>query len=270
MVRRQGRYWIATIPISDWTPQLPESTAYIHGQQELGSTTGYRHYQLFIITKQKSSIRQLRLWYTARGHFELTRSDAAESYCLKDDTAIPGTRFELGVKPFNRSSTVDWDRIWNSAKIGDFDAIPPDIRLRNYRTLRTIASDYSRPVAMDRTCAVFWGDTHTGKSHKAWTDFPDAYPKIPTSKWWDGYRGQSACIMDEFRGQISIEHLLRWTDRYPCSVEIKGGSVPLCVRQFVITSNLSPRQWYPDADETTIQALLRRLTVTHFTNFFSQ
>lgn len=88
----------------------------------------------------------------------------------------------------------------------------------------------------------------------------EAYSKDPRSKWWDGYQGQEHVILDEFRGSIDIAHLLRWLDRYPVRVERKGSSVPLKATTFWITSNLAPRGWYPELDETTMEALLRRLT----------
>jgi len=71
-------------------------------------------------------------------------------------------------------------------------------------------------------------------------------------------------VMDEFRGAIDISHLLRWLDRYPVSVETKGGSKPLACTTMWITSNISPREWYPTLDQETVLALLRRLKVTHF------
>jgi len=86
----------------------------------------------------------------------------------------------------------------------------------------------------------------------------------PTTKWFGGYIGQRTCVIDEFRGRISIEHLLRWFDKYPVRVETKGGFVPLLVERWYITSNLAPDLWYPELDEDTREALKRRLKVTHF------
>lgn len=141
----------------------------------------------------------------------------------------------------------------------------------NIRTIRAIASDYDQPQAMLRHACVFWGPTGTGKSRRAWEEAGvHAYPKDPRSKFWCGYQGQPDIIIDEFRGGIDIAHLLRWLDRYPVRVEIKGSSKPLCATKFWITSNLAPRFWYPDADEKTIDALLRRLTVTEFLSFNKQ
>lgn len=86
----------------------------------------------------------------------------------------------------------------------------------------------------------------------------------PRTKFWDGYQSEANVVMDEFRGGIDISHLLRWLDRYPVRVEIKGSSRPLLATTIWITSNLDPRRWYPEIDQETLDALLRRLNIIHF------
>jgi len=72
-------------------------------------------------------------------------------------------------------------------------------------------------------------------------------------------------VIDEFRGQIGISHMLRWLDKYPVVVESKGSNCVLAVEKIWITSNLSPDEWYPDLDEETKLALRRRFTnIIHF------
>ena len=105
----------------------------------------------------------------------------------------------------------------------------------------------------------------TGKSRRAWAEAGEsAYAKCPRSKFWDGYQDQKHVVFDEFRGGIDVSHLLRWFDRYPVRVEIKGSSRPLHACRIWITSNVDPRLWYPELDSATLDALLRRLTITHF------
>jgi hypothetical protein len=70
--------------------------------------------------------------------------------------------------------------------------------------------------------------------------------------------------MDEFRGAIDISHLLRWLDRYPCLVEIKGSSTCLVAEKVWITSNVHPDYWYNEIDAATRDALMRRLQITEF------
>jgi len=122
------------------------------------------------------------------------------------------------------------------------------------------------PSFVDRRAVVFWGATGTGKSHRAWERAGvGAYSKCPRSKFWCGYRGEESVVIDEFRGGIDISHLLRWLDRYPVRVEVKGSSKPLMAKSYFITSNLHPRNWYPDLDRETYLALERRLEIVEVT-----
>jgi hypothetical protein len=76
-------------------------------------------------------------------------------------------------------------------------------------------------------------------------------------------------VIDEFRGGIDISHILRWLDRYPVIVEVKGSSVVLKATHVWITSNISPDNWYPELDAETKLALRRRFAqVVHFDNPF--
>lgn len=118
---------------------------------------------------------------------------------------------------------------------------------------------------MERQVSVFWGPTGTGKSKKAWEEAGlDAYPKDPRTKFWDGYDSQDHVVIDEFRGAIDISHLLRWFDRYPVLVEIKGSSRVLVAKRIWITSNLPVHDWFPELDASSLAALRRRLEVTEF------
>nr|QJI53461.1 MAG: replication-associated protein [Cressdnaviricota sp.] len=198
-------------------------------------------------------------------HAEVTLSDRARAYCCKEDTRVPGTGFEFGQLACQRNAEVDWDAIRDAAKLSDLSGVPADIYVRCYNQLRRIGQDHLQPIGMERTCNVFWGRTGTGKSRRAWEEAGmDAYPKDPNTKFWDGYRNHEHVVIDEFRGIINVSNLLRWLDRYPVIVEVKGSSVVFCARTVWITSNLDPRLWYPEADEETKDALMRRLTVTRF------
>lgn len=266
MARRQGIFWLLTIPYHEFgPPYLPPQLAQLRGQLEQGTTTAYVHWQLVATFKAKVSLRGVKAVFGDSCHGELSRSSAANAYCWKEESSIPGTRFELGSFSFNHSSKTDWELVWTAAKSGDFEKVPPHCRVVNYGALRRISSDYSRSVGMERQCFCFWGTTGTGKSRRAWDEAGmDAYCKDPRTKFWCGYQMEKNVVIDEFRGGIDIAHLLRWLDRYPVRVEIKGSSVPLVAEKVWITSNLEPRYWYPDCDQATVDALMRRLVVTEF------
>lgn len=244
-------------------PYLPASCNYIRGQLELAEG-GFLHWQIVVAFKRKIRERGV-IRNFGEFHCELTRSDAARDYVWKEHTRVQGTQFELGVCPFRRSETKDWEAIKASAISGDLSSIPADVYVRCYHQLRRIGTDNLQPIALERTVSVFWGRTGSGKSRRAWEEASlEAYPKDPNTKFWCGYRNHRNVVIDEFRGSISLSHVLRWFDRYPVIVEIKGGAQVLAATNFWITSNIHPREWYPDADEETFNALLRRLTITQF------
>jgi len=259
-------YWILTIKASDWSLpseiQLP--LCWLKGQKEM-SENRYEHWQLVAGFSTKQSLRRVKEFFCNTAHCEPSRSSAAEAYCWKDDTRIPGSQFELGAKPVNPASKTDWEMVWEHAKSGRILSIPANIRVQNYRTIRAIGSDYSCAPEIVRSCDVFWGSSGTGKSRRAWEEAGIlSYCKSPRSKFWDGYQGEENVVLDEFRGGIDVSYLLRWLDRYPCRVEIKGSSMPLSMKKMWITSNLSPDLWYPDLDNDTLVALRRRLNIIHF------
>lgn len=265
----QARYWLLTIPQHAFMPYLPKQVRYLRGQLERGNANQYLHWQLLVLFAQKVRLATVRRIF-GEFHAEPSRSDAANEYVWKDDTAIEGTRFELGELPVNRNNNKDWERIWESAKRSRFDDIPADVRIRSYHAIKRIATDNLAPQPIERSVKCFWGPTGTGKSRRAWEEAGwEAYPKIPCTKFWDGYNGHEHVVIDEFTGQVAIEHLLRWFDRYPVNVETKGSAVVLRANRIWITSNVDPRAWYPTAPLAQLDALLRRLDITHFNeNFF--
>lgn len=271
--RRQGIFWILTIPHPNELcaglvrGELPVDVVWVRGQEELGAT-GYKHYQICAAFGQKVSLASVTRVFGRGVHAELSRSEAAESYCTKEETRV-GEPFELGAKPFRRNSRTDWDAVWKAAQIGDLQAIPANVRVVSYHALRAIQSDFSSPRFIDRAVTVYYGSTGTGKSHRAWDEAGiGAFAKCPRTKFWDGYQNQVNVVIDEFRGGIDIAHLLRWFDRYPVRLEIKGSSRPSNVERVWITSNLEPRSWYPELDLASLDALMRRLNVVEMNTPF--
>lgn len=74
-------------------------------------------------------------------------------------------------------------------------------------------------------------------------------------------------IIDDFGPKgISINHLLRWFDRYKCYVETKGDIVPLYATRFIVTSNFRPDDIFKEDDGSPhlqLPALRRRIHVIH-------
>lgn len=133
MSRRQGIFWLLTIPENDWHPKFEESCTWLKGQLEEGKESGYRHWQFVVSFKRKSSLAAVKKVFGNTAHCELTRSESANDYCSKEETRVEGTEFEYGSKPIRRNSKTDWDAVWTAAKSGNVDAIPAHVRITSYR-----------------------------------------------------------------------------------------------------------------------------------------
>lgn len=121
-----------------------------------------------------------------------------------------------------------------------------------------------RPVGAPVQVIVFVGGTGTGKTTRVYAECPEVYRPVQAGGklWWDGYAGEEAVLLDDFRGKSTISdlgYLLQLTQPFPMRVEYKGGSRPLAATTFYITSNTELDGWYPGED---ISPLRRR--VTHF------
>lgn len=109
------------------------------------------------------------------------------------------------------------------------------------------------------------GPSGSGKSRKAreiadeagFCD--DCYVKNEGSKWWDGYDGHSAVIIDDFRDSWwSITEILSLLDRYEKRVECKGGSRQFRPRIIIITCIRDLKSHYANTNECRVQ-LERRI-----------
>lgn len=99
----QGCYWLLTIPHHNYTPFLYNELNFVAGQLELGGGTGYLHWQLLVSFKNKCRLAAVKKLFGDGIHAELSRSSAARDYVWKDDTAVLGTKFELGKFPLRRN-----------------------------------------------------------------------------------------------------------------------------------------------------------------------
>lgn len=271
----KARYWILTIPVNDWNipEHLPDGISYLRGQQERGEG-GFHHWQLVVNFSKRLTLQQAKAFFSSTAHLEESRSAAVDDYVWKDESAVPDTRFEMGVRARKRRG-ADYAAALNDAKHGrlaDLMEREPALYIRHHTALHRIATEFCVPVAIEKQVFVYWGATGTGKTRAAYAEAKDVeehpYWKDACTKWWDGYRGQRAVIIDEFGGLINILHLLRWLDRYPVQFETKGGSHPFCATHVWITSNIDPDHWWDDNPKVSQEqkdALRRRFTkVTHF------
>ena len=214
-------YWLLTLNHHEFVPFKHEEVQYIRGQVERGQQSDYLHWQLFVVFTKQVRLGTVKRLFGKSVHAETARSEAAFDYVWKDDTAVEGPGSSWACE---RCKEI-------VVRIG-----PGSLNLRKKATSK-------------KSRQTWWCEIITNSSGLGWTmldllhdkfpseflsDLPaqeksccmgeaglDAYPKDPLSKFWDGYSGQESVVIDEFRGVVSISHLLRWLDRYQCSWKLR-------------------------------------------------
>lgn len=188
-------------------------------------------------------------------HDEMIRGSPrqASDYCKKE-----GDFWEHGTVP-SQGARTDWDTALNDLREnGSVHAIDQQPHLLpNIRALERYHSLSQRSTHRELTVNVLIGPPGCGKTRAAYSAAPDLYSK-PDGQWWDGYTGQDTILLDDFDGHIPYTTLLKYLDRYPVQLPIKGGFTPAYYTTVYITSNYPIRHWY--GHEAT--ALMRRINST--------
>lgn len=262
------RWWFITWnnPPQDWKAALDSLEAtYTIGQLEKGRE-GTLHIQAciyYVTSRRASSFKGLPMWI--KGVSSADAKLRVCNYVSKSDTRVDGP-YESGSKPAGLSKGRDWEEARKLAKEGRFEEIQASIFIPYYSSLKKINNDAQRGHQSE-DCRGLWiyGYPGAGKSHYAREELgQDAFNKAQ-SKWFDGYQGEECILLDDLdkRGEC-LGHLLKiWLDKWPCSGEVKGGTVPLKHRVFAITSNYLPEDLWGD-DDILVTAIRRRCIFVFF------
>lgn len=231
---------------------------------------GTPHLQGYAKFSRRTSLSSLKSEFNARAHYEVARGSARKNreYCSKG-----GEFTEFGSKP--PASSKSRDELANEFRsavrsghtgVLEFSESNPGVYYFSGHNLLRNALSVQPPVLRPDIHAEWvYGAPGVGKSRYAHEKYPNAYIKDPRTKWWNGYLLEEEVIIDDFGPNgIDLNHLLRWFDRYKCTVETKGGMVPLYAFKFIVTSNFHPIDCFKDKFDVPHpqhDALMRRLVL---------
>lgn len=240
--------------------KLSKQVTYMIFGFEQAPTTGTLHIQGYIHFKNARTYSQVKKLTSSEIHIEAARSDAYTNmqYCKKG-----GNFREYGTPP-KPGKRVDLDDIKEAVTGGKsmVDIIP---LIKNYQELKFaegLMKYQKKPQTNFKQIRWYYGKSGSGKTYsaiqEAEKEYGDYYISMKTLKWWDGYYGQKAVIIDDFRADFCTFHeLLRILDTYPYRVETKGGSQWLKAELIIITSCYHPKEVYSTREDIT--QLTRRI-----------
>lgn len=233
---------------------------YIAYGEETCPTTGRKHHQLFCYFRsaRTTGARSLKkiggMWGEIHCNVEPMRGSVTENetYCSKENKLV-----ELGEKP-RQGARGDLDETKSLILKGKINADEileenPMMYHQYGRTIEKLEILALRKKWRSWMTEGIWihGESGTGKTHMAMEGYnPDThYIKNLNEDWWDGYKGQSIVVINEFRGQIRFSEILDLVDKWPKTVKWRGKeSVPFLAHKVIITSIFSPRQCYSSLD----------------------
>lgn len=236
---------------------------YIVYGREVAPTSGTPHLQGYLYFSNARTVRSVRRKLVgahvecARGTFLQNRTYCTKSGDYHEDGNPPTDDSERGAAEIRR-----WDAAWDSAKLGDLDSIPADIKLRYYSTIKRIGEDFmSRAPSLPGVCGKWvHGESGAGKTRAVLAAYPEAYIK-PRNNWWDGYQHEKVVLVDDvdkFDRALGGK-LKHWADFCPFIAERKGGSMRIRPEKVFVTSQYKIEDIWED--EETREALGRRFVV---------
>ena len=240
---------------------------YIVYGRERGES-GTPHLQGYVYYATLKSFHQIKEHLGTQAHIEKQRgpTQRAIEYCKKD-----GDYYEYGEAPVGPAGQANkWKIVIQLARQGKLQEIEdqyPAIFLRYHSKLQGFHRP-ERPLILDILENEWWfGPTGTGKSRQLWNHYPDHYQKS-LNKWWDGYANQETVAIEEWapKNEVTASFLKIWSDRYPFTAEIKGGTLQkIRPKRIIVLSNYNIDECF--TNEQDLLPIKRRFRVKEFHSF---
>lgn len=252
-----------------------DQVKYVIFQWEVCPETRREHVQGY--AEFKAGVRVSTLQKKWPGiHVEKRRGTAqqAAEYCQKEETRLQGTEpSEWGIISKGQGSRSDLSGVTDMVvqgeslrTVAEFD---PVCFVRHHRGLTALQTTLRiKKRTWKPTVVILWGPPGTGKTRRVYDThgFDNIY-EVPTPRsgsevWFDGYMGQEVILVDDFYGWLKWSFLLKFIDRYPQDLPVKGGFTPNIAKYIYFTSNADPASWYNYSDRIIYEALTRRVDET--------
>jgi len=250
----------------------PETMHYLIYQTE-EAVGGLLHWQGYVSFKSNHKLPAVkRMLGSTDVHCEPARNPLkAIAYCKKADTRVAGP-FEFGREPRQGKPNTFQDAcdlVQGGHGISSVATQFPQVFVKYHRGLEALsAALFPASRVPARKVFVISGAPGVGKTHVVNTFFPigSVYTVFQAGRtpWFDGYQPtvHKVVLFDDYckESRLQLQLHKNVTDTWPCTLPIKGGSLPFQSGIVIFTSNELPLEWYSDLTAIHQIACERRYT----------
>lgn len=244
-------------------------------QLETGDS-GTQHFQGYLELRVSCRYTKVISSTNLKGaHFEPRRGnrDQARDYCRKEESRVSGP-WEFGSWETSQGKRSDLADVVEAINRGDsvaeIAAANPTQFIKYHRgieKLHAVVHPWPERTGDDPVSTIlFLGPPGCGKTRRIrQLAGPDTFWK-DNGNWWWNYRGQRVVVFDDMSGSsVCYRDFKRICDRYPYTIEFKGGCMPLAATTFYLSSCSMPDRWWnPEkVREYNFQEIARRITTVN-------
>lgn len=226
-------------------------------QEEVGEG-GYEHFQMFLRLHEQLDLGVVkrRLNLGDGPHLEPRRGNPAQchAYCTKANTRVNGPWYWPDERAFDDcgpGARTDLKllaaAIEGGATVREVAAEFPASYIKYHRGINELHNALRKAWdrANEREVYIILGPAGRGKTRWVYDRWGDANvwraPPKDGKQWFNGYNGQQVALFDEHckSNVLGVEFWKQLTDRYPITLEFKGGFTEWTPSVVVFTANAS-------------------------------
>lgn len=285
LANKQSRWWwfikqCTLQEAGDFTMD-PDECAYAGWRVHAAPTTGQVHVHCLVNFKQPKRFGALQnrgysnlKYVVGKTHINNCRNylvtnehqDGSPKGVLSPEIEEIGV-WKHGVSQGARSDLAECCDDLKEHTLDDIAIKYPTTYVRNYRGLASLKQIYDKKIEnRDVQVTVYYGDSGAGKTHSVFeeNDRSDVYQLcMGRDLWFDGYNGQSVLLIDDSIKRFKYHELLKYLDKYPIQLPIKGGHVWANYTKVFITMVSPPEEWYRNLYDRQLERRLNK--IVHFT-----
>lgn len=274
----RARNWVFTI--NNFTEEdieqvnrLKKECKAIIAEKEHCNGEGTPHIQGYVSFNERIYRNQLSRWLP-RAYLEIAKGGWKENwrYCSKERNVF----IEEGHKltDYQCKGSVDFQTMYEDMKRmtpAEFEDTYPKFWVMHRDKVMSVMIQHAMSKVRDFEGDLpeknwwIWGVAGVGKSR--WAASNGTYNEIfkkNFNKWWDGYDLLSTkfVILEDYpcvpQGNVLVQHMKIWGDRYPFEAECKGSHLMVEPRRFflIVTSNYPIERCFENEED--ILAIKRR------------